>query len=152
MKILVMLISAGLGTLGFNLIFKVSPRHIPAATLGGIISCAVYVAFDLMGVNLFVSNFIAMLVAGIVSEIFARGFRAPAAIFLLPSTIPLVPGGGLYYTMTTLMSGRYNECAVYAKSTLLTGLGIAAGMISASVICGTLSHILSERKAKKRDR
>ena len=149
MKILVMIISAVIGTLGFNLMFKVNPKHIPAATAGGLLSCGVYIFFNITGANLFVSNFIAMLIAAIVCEIFARIFKAPTAIFLLPSTIPLVPGGSLYYTMSNIIFENYEVASVYGKSTLMTGLGIAAGMITSSVICGTISHLISDPKYKR---
>ena len=149
MRIITMLIAGGLGTLGFNLMFKVNLRHIPVATLGGIISTGIYVFFDALGANVFVSNFIAMLIAAMISEIFARIFRAPAAVFLLPCTIPLVPGGSLYYTMSNLMFENYDAMLNYGKSTLLTGLGIAAGMITASVIWNTLSHVVLKKSKEK---
>ena len=148
MRIVIMLISAGLGTLGFNLIFKVNPKHIPVATLGGILSCGIYLFFDTVGVNLFVSNFIAMLVAGIACEIFAKVFKAPAAVFLLPCAIPLVPGGSLYYTMSSLIFDNVAIGLEHGKATLLTGLGIAAGMIAASVIWTSLSHFISSKRKK----
>jgi len=146
-----MLIAAALGTLGFSLIYQVNVKHLPAATLGGVISCGVYIIFNALGTGPFVSNFVAMLVAAIVSEIFARLFRAPTAIFLLPCVIPLVPGGGLYYTMSNLISENYSRAADYGKSTLLTALGIAAGMIAASVIWSFVVHYSSKNKkdAKK---
>jgi uncharacterized membrane protein YjjB (DUF3815 family) len=146
---IIMLIAGGLGTLGFSLMFRVNPKHMPIATLGGVISCAIYIAFDLLGANLFVSNFAAMLVSGVLCEIFARIFRAPAAIFLLPCVIPLVPGGSLYYTMSYLMSENYETMLTYGKSTLLTALGIAAGMISASVVWTMVTYFMEKKNNNK---
>ena len=152
MSELVILIAGVLGTLGFSLLFKVNARHIPTAMLGGFISCGIYLMLDALGANLFVSNFFAMLIAAIVSEIFARVFRAPAAIFLLPCTIPLVPGRGLYYTMSSLIYENYDAMVLYGKSTLLTALGIAAGMIVASATWSMIMHFAAKRnKAKKPD-
>ncbi len=151
MKEVIMLISATLGTLGFTLIYKTNPKHIPFATLGGILSCGVYLFFNATGLNVFVSNFIAMSVSAMVCEIFARILKAPAVIFLLPSVIPLVPGGSLYYTMSNLIFGNYEAVVFYGKTTLLTGLGIAAGMITASVIMAIISHyFLRDRKNKNK--
>lgn len=150
MNPIVMLISGGVfGTLGFSLMFKVNPKHIPISTLGGIISCAIYIAFDLLGANPFVSNFLAMLVSALLCEIFARIFRAPAAIFLLPCVIPLVPGRGLYYTMSSLISENYDAVVSYGKSTLLTALGIAAGMIVASAVWAMVTHYTSKKNITK---
>ena len=145
MNVIIMLIAAGLGTFGFNLIFKINPKHIPIASLGGVISCAIYVAFDMLGANLFVSNFVAILISATLCEIFARIFRAPAVIFLLPCVIPLVPGGSLYYTMSYLISENYEAMAIYGKSTLLTALGIAAGMITSSAIWTMVTHFSSKK-------
>ena len=145
MNVISMLISAGIGTFGFTLIFKVNPKHIPIASLGGVISCAIYVAFDMLGANLFVSNFMAILITAMLCEVFARIFRAPAVIFLLPCVIPLVPGGSLYYTMSYLISENYEAMAIYGKSTLLTALGIAAGMITSSAIWAMVAHFSSKK-------
>ena len=150
MNSIIMLISGGIfGTLGFSLLFRVNPKHIPISTLGGIISCAIYIAFDLMGANAFVSNFIAMLISAILCEIFARIFRAPAAIFLLPCVVPLVPGRGLYYTMSSLISENYDAMVTYGKATLLTGLGIAAGMIVASAVWAMVMHFLAKKNGAR---
>ena len=149
MTSLIMLISGGIfGTLGFSLLFRVNPKHIPISTLGGIISCGIYIAFDLLGANPFVSNFIAMLVSALLCEIFARVFRAPTAIFLLPCTIPLVPGRGLYYTMSSLISENYVAMVTYGKATLLTGLGIAAGMIVASAVWAMVMHFMAKKQSQ----
>ena len=149
MTSLIMLISGGIfGTLGFSLLFRVNPKHIPISTLGGIISCGIDIAFDLLGANPFVSNFIAMLVSALLCEIFARVFRAPTAIFLLPCTIPLVPGRGLYYTMSSLISENYVAMVTYGKATLLTGLGIAAGMIVASAVWAMVMHFMAKKQSQ----
>ena len=152
MKILITLIAGVLGTLGFNLMFKVHPKHLPVATLGGFISCGIYLFLDHTGSNLFVSSFVSMLVAAIVCEIFARIFKAPTAIFVLASAIPLVPGGSLYYTMSNLIFENYEAVSFYGKSTLLIGLGIAAGMISASVLCNMINHLASIQKHKNTEK
>jgi uncharacterized membrane protein YjjB (DUF3815 family) len=149
MNELVILIAGVLGTLGFSLLFKVNARHIPTAMLGGLISCGIYLMLDALGANLFVSNFFAMLIAAIVSEIFARVFRAPAAIFLLPCVVPLVPGRGLYYTMSTLISENYNAMVAYGKATLLTGLGIASGMIVASAVWAMVMHFMAKKNGAR---
>ena len=144
-EIIIILIAGVFGTLGFSLLFKVNARHIPAAMFGGLVSCGIYLALDVLGANPFVSNFFAMLIAALVSEIFARVFRAPAAIFLLPCTIPLVPGRGLYYTMSSLISENYDAMVTYGKSTLLTALGIAAGMIVASAVWTMVTHFMIKK-------
>jgi uncharacterized membrane protein YjjB (DUF3815 family) len=71
----------------------------------------------------------------------ARILRAPALVFLLPSAIPIVPGGALYYTIYNLLN--YNEGAFLenAKSTLSVALGIAIGMSVSSIVIGVILQL-----------
>ncbi len=149
MNLWAMLISGTLGTLGFTLIFRTNPRLIPAATLGGFLSTGLYILFDSLGANLFISNFIAMACAGFAAEILARILHAPAAVFLLPAAIPLVPGGSLYYTMSNLIFGNTEAFMSSGASTIMTGLGIAAGMITSSMIFAIISKSIALYKKEK---
>ena len=46
--------------------------------------------------------FIATVVVSIYSEILARKCKAPTTCFQIVSILPLVPGGGIYYTMESV--------------------------------------------------
>jgi len=146
---MIKLIAAAAGTLGFALVFKANARHLPAITVGGIMASAIFLYLDLLGVNLFVSNFVAVAALAILSEIFARVFRAPTAIFLLPGTIILFPGGNLYYAMSGLILKNYELAAKNGKAALLIGLGIAGGMIAASVICAPITRAIDKWRSDK---
>ena len=141
---IIKLIAAALGTLGFALIFKANSRHLPAITVGGILASGIFLYFGLLGTNLFVSNFLAVAALAILSEIFARLFRAPTAIFLLPGTVILFPGGNLYYAMSGLILKDIPLAAENGKAALLIGLGIAGGMIAASVVCGSITRAIEK--------
>lgn len=144
------LIAGTLGTLGFSLLFKIDIKRLLPATLCGLLSCGIYLYLDIEGASLFLSNFTAMAVAALVSEILARILRAPAAVFSLSSTIPLIPGGKLYYTMSGFIFGNYSEALKYGKETLAIGLGIAGGMIAASVIWALVINTLNKKKNNQR--
>ncbi|MDE5996512.1 MAG: threonine/serine exporter family protein, partial [Eubacterium sp.] len=64
----------------------------------------------------------------------ARIIKTPANIILLPSTIPLLPGGSLYYTLSYLLHSDRKNCLIYAKETILVGAGIALGAVFISII------------------
>ncbi len=148
--IITKLIAATVATLGFALIFKANARHLAAITVGGTIASAIFIYLDVLGANLFVSNFVAVAALAILSEIFARLFRAPTAIFLLPGTIILFPGGALYYAMSGLILKNPSLAAENGLAALLIGLGIAGGMISASVICGVITRAIDKAKAGRK--
>ena len=81
----------------------------------------------------------------IYSETCASLRRTPATVFLLPSLIPLVPGGSLYYTMSYLISSDYSQAYNYGMSTVYVVLGIAGGVVTASLIV----YAIRSFKAKK---
>ena len=149
-EIAIKLIAAVFGTLGFALIFKANARHLPAITVGGVIASAIFIYLDILGANLFVSNFVAVAALAILSEIFARSFRAPTAVFLLPGTIILFPGGNLYYAMSGLILKDTAFAAENGKAALLIGLGIAGGMIAASVVCGSITRAIEKWRTDKK--
>ena len=59
----------------------------------------------------------------------ARIKKSPATIFLVPSTIPLIPGGVLYQTMEFMVKGESELAMQAGKRTLLLAAGIALGMM-----------------------
>ncbi len=40
---------------------------------------------------------------GTLGELFARYFKKPATVYIIPGIVPLVPGAGMYYTMLALV-------------------------------------------------
>ncbi|MBQ8509249.1 MAG: threonine/serine exporter family protein [Clostridia bacterium] len=134
--IIVRLITALLGTLGFAIMFRVSRSRLPWAALGGLLTYAVYELFwQLLGDPL-ISAFASSLFMALYSEALARILHAPTIIFLFPCAIPIVPGGGLYYTVYNLLFWNEAEFVRNAKSTASIVLGMAVGVSVASIIIG----------------
>lgn len=55
--------------------------------------------------NDIIQSFFAIIVVAVYSEIMARLYKAPATVYLVVGLIPLVPGGGIYYTMEYCING-----------------------------------------------
>ena len=131
---IVMLITAALSTLGFSILFYVHPRRLLVATLGGTLTCGVY----LLGVHFIggelLPNLLGALVGAGFSEIMGRLTKVPVPIYMVPCVIPLVPGGGLYATMFNFVAGNYDAAATAGMRTLQIALGIAGGIVIASVL------------------
>ncbi|MBQ8552060.1 MAG: threonine/serine exporter family protein [Clostridia bacterium] len=144
--IVVRLITAMLGTVGFAMLFRVSRKRLPWAALGGLLTWAVYELFTHLFGDPLISAFASSLFMTLYSEALARVLRAPAIIFLFPCAIPIVPGSGLYYTVYNLIF--YNENAFFAnaKTTLSIVLGMAVGMSVASIVVGALLHAVRTLK------
>jgi uncharacterized membrane protein YjjB (DUF3815 family) len=80
----------------------------------------------------------------LLAEIFARMFKAPATVFLITGIIPLVPGGGLYYTMDALIDGNM---ALFAEKGI-EAAGIAGAIAAGSSLVSSMVRILPKRKRK----
>ena len=70
---------------------------------------------------------LATIAVAVLSEIFARLYKTPATVFLIIGIIPLVPGGGIYYTMEALINGDLPLFVRYGMETAASAGAIAVG-------------------------
>lgn len=68
-------------------------------------------------------------------------FKTPAIIILLPSTIPLLPGGALFRAMYSLLNEEYDSFIMYTKETLITAFAISMGAITMYIILNIVRYI-----------
>ncbi len=133
MSILIQLLTAFLGSLGFALLFGVRKRHLLPAALGGMLSWGVYLAMDLwLGMN-FLSCLAASVFAVGYAELMARVRKIPALLLTVPAIIPLVPGATLYYAMSEAVHGDLAQARAFGSQTLVSALAIAGGISFAIV-------------------
>ncbi len=133
-ELVIALVSATLGTLGFSVFFYVHPRRLLPATLGGCVACAIYLLTKYFWGGELLPNFIAATVVATYAEICARVTKVPVPVYLLPGVIPLVPGSALYYTMFNLVTEQYRTAIFYGRVALQVALGIAGGIAVGSVL------------------
>ena len=147
----IQILTGGLGTLGFALIAHVRPRLLPSATLGGLLSWAIYLWIYALTGSVFLGTLISTMAVYTWSEIMARIMKAPVTIFLVPGILPLLPGSYLYYTVLALLNGEDASFQFYGYTTVIVTLGIACGVVAASIIISyfikTMEH-LNSRKAR----
>ena len=62
--------------------------------------------------------------------------------------IPTVPGGSLYYTMRYLILSDFDIALKKLIETLEVGLGIAGGIVTVSIIFGSIMDYIHKRKKK----
>ena len=146
--IAVKLITATISTFGFSILFFVHPRRLPVATLGGVLTCGVYLlAVHLLGGEL-IPNMLAALVGAGFSEVMARVTKTPVPVYMMPCIITLVPGSKLYATMFSIVTGDYAAASAEGMCTLEIALGIAGGIVIASVL-GIIFRPRSRSKTKR---
>jgi uncharacterized membrane protein YjjB (DUF3815 family) len=147
-RVIVMLISGALGTLGFSVLFYIHPRRLILATMGGLLCTGVYLLAGYWIGGELLPNLLGALVGAGFSEICARLTKVPVPIYMVPCVMPLVPGSALYATMFNFVAGNYDAAADAAMTTLVVALGIAGGIVIASVF----SLVLRPHKFRPKDR
>ena len=149
-RLLTILLTPAISTFGFSVMFRVRMRHLPAATIGGILAYLYYLGADKIISGEFFPNFMAAFLVAIYCEICARVLRAPVQIYLIPVLVPLFPGGTLYYAMYYLVAQNYTLFTENLILTLEAAFGIAGGMIvGLAVAAAILSLIKRIRKPKQ---
>lgn len=108
---------------GFAVIYNIHGPGILICGFGGGIGWLVYLLTEPLG-NDITRTLLAAVVIAVYSEIMARLRRCPVTGYLLVGIFPLVPGGGVYYTMEHAVNG---ENALFLDSFLHT-LGLAGAL------------------------
>lgn len=154
-QIMVQLIAAFLGSLGFALLFNIrGNRLLPAAT-GGLLAWGTYLVVGIWSQSDPLRFLIASIVLTFYAELFARIKKTPATLFLVAGTIPLIPGGYLYHTMNDAVHGRWTAFLVSGKDTMVLAVAIAIGMLVAMSVLQSITRINAYRiclKTKKNTR
>lgn len=128
------LLWALLATVGFGLLFRTPLRDLPLAALGGALAWGAYLWADASSGSPAFAYFAASVAVGLYAEALAWLSRRPASLFILCAIIPLVPGGGMYYTMFHAVSGDMGRAVDSGFAALTAAGAIAAGLAVASAI------------------
>ena len=76
-------------------------------------------------------------------KFFARLCKTPVTTFIVCALIPLVPGGGMYYTMLEVIQGNVQEALVKGLETLSIAGVLALGILVVST--GTQFYLRTKR-------
>lgn len=144
MLILVTIISY-IATFGFCIAFNIRGKKIFFAALGGAISWFFYSLPLNHGVSEIFSLFISSVIFSTYSEIMARIYKTPVTTFVVCALIPLVPGGGMYYTMREAISGNISKSLELGLNAIASAGTLALGVLFVS----TLTRLLLSSKRKK---
>ena len=145
----IQMLTAVIGTIGFSLIFRVRLIHLPFVAIGGLLTYFVYYSLEQIGWNLFLISFLGAVAGAVYSEFAARLRRSPVIVFVLPSMVPIIPGGALYRSMDALINKRYESLFDNFGGTVSIGLGMAGGIVAVSVMAAVIVGIKEQIKAKK---
>lgn len=137
---------AGLATAGFASLFNLRGKDLPLAAAGGALGWAVAAPLQALTGSQAVGYCAASVVIGAWAEIIAAIRKRPASVYIACGIIPLVPGGGMYYTMLEYVRGNSWNGLATAFSTLQAAGAIAVGL----AVSSAASRLLSLRNAARR--
>lgn len=143
----VQLLTAFLGALGFAILYHIRGLRLWAAGLGGLLSWAFYLFLAHLGGSVLIVNIGAAGFSAAYAEVMARLFKSPATLFVIPSVIPLVPGGSLYYAMYSAVTGDRAALSRYGYETGSAALGIAIGIAGVTSVC----HLIMVRRRNRQN-
>ena len=131
-------------TLGFGILFNIRGKKLFYAGLGGGLSWFISLYCEGLGLNTTSSFFITSIIFSIYSEIMARILKTPVTTLIICALIPLVPGGGMYYTMFEAINGNIMKSFELGLNTISSAGSLALGIIFVS----TLTRLFFQAKRK----
>ena len=133
------------GCVGFFICFNIYGPGGLLCALGGLLTWVTYrVIFNFSGDDI-AAYFLATIVASCYSEIMARIRKYPAISYLVISIFPLIPGAGVYYTMTHAVKGDMASFATQGTHTVAIAGAMAVGILLST----TLVRIVTTKAIRK---
>jgi len=123
------LISAFIVSFSFAILTNSPSKSLLYCGINGMCGWFVNILLLRFGFTQILSVFFAALAINVLSEIFARSLKNPVPIFLIPGLIPLVPGAGMYNTMTALLKSQFELAIKTGMQTLLIAGSIAVAIM-----------------------
>ena len=141
-----------LSSIGFGILFNLRGRRLMLAGVGGMLGWTLYlILYHYTGQEV-VCYGLATIATTLYSQALARIVKSPATLFLVPSVVPMLPGGYLYYTMLYAVQGNWEQFLSEGVLTLSTAAAIAVGIMVGSSLYTTLLAIKRILTGERRDR
>ena len=120
--------------LGFVILFNVHDWGSVLCALGSALTWIVYLLCSRAGFSIYSANFFSEVVAAVYSEGMGRWRKCPVTSYLVISSIPLLPGAGIYYTMSIGLSGSVQAALQKGLETAGIAGSLAVGILLVSTV------------------
>lgn len=138
---IIQLICAFAAIYGFGVLIGVPRKYLWCAGVEGVVGWGVYLFFEEWQ-GVLAGAFLCSLVIAVMAHIFARIFKSPVTVFLIPGILTVVPGNGMYQTVYMLLVGNQEASMEYLLQTIEV-----AGMIALAVfIIDSAIYMLPRKK------
>lgn len=130
----------------FAIIYNVQGLGVLICSLGGALGWLVYLLSAPLLQSDIAQMFAAAVAISIYAEVMARKRKFPVTGYQLVAILPLVPGGGIYYTMEHAINGEIDAFLASFLHTLGVAGAIAVGVLLVSSIVRMWQNIHHNRK------
>ena len=144
------ILAGALGGLGFSIVFGVRKKYMALIALNAGLSWAVYLAVNALAGD-FAGNMASAMFCSLMAAVLARRIKVPTVVLQMPATVPMIPGGSLYYTMLYVFSGDMLNAKLCFLSTIRAIFGMAIGFAVVSVLLRTLAEKRNSAQAAALD-
>ena len=142
---LLQVVMAFFGTIGFGMVFRSRGKKLFLAGVGGMLAWALFLLLGCWIESEPIRYFIVSVIISIYAEVLARICKTPAGTFGILSLVPLVPGGGLYYSADYALSGDMQAFAAKALSTLSLTAMLSVGIVLVAALAKFISSVRRSR-------
>lgn len=126
---LIQVIAAFFATIFFSIMFNTSKSELIYCGLIGALGWLTYLISLELELSIVSASFFGALVVSTFSQILARLRKNPVTLFQVAGIIPLVPGAGMYHTLSAIVRGEYTLANEMGSITLQVAGSIALAMI-----------------------
>ena len=132
MSYLVQFIAAIMSTVGFALVFSIPLKTLAVSAVNGGFGWVVFKYVIDLTDSKYVAIFVSALSITFISEMLAKKLRYPVSVFIMPGIINLVPGEGIYNTMSYFANNQSELALSSFYSTIVVAGSISFGILLAS--------------------
>ena len=142
---LLQIVMAFFGTIGFGILFRSRGKKLLLGGLGGMLSWTLFLLLGCWIESEPIRYFIVSVIISVYAEVLARICKTPAGTFGILSLVPLVPGGGLYYSADYALSGDMGAFVEKALSTLSLTAMLSVGIVLVAAFAKFISSVRRNR-------
>jgi uncharacterized membrane protein YjjB (DUF3815 family) len=142
------LLTSFIAAAAFGIIFNAPKRSLIKCGTVGMFGWIIYIILVMYEYDTVLATLVASFVVAVVSQIFAKVYKAPVIIFSVAGVIPLVPGGIAYDAMRNFVENDYNAAINLAAKAFMISGSIAVGLIFSEVINQIIRNAKLNPKAK----
>ena len=130
------------GCYGFSILFNIHGKGMVLCVIGGAATWMIYLLCEELGLDVYTVNLYATIFAALYSEVMARVRRCPVTPYLVIAIFPLLPGAGVYYTMSLGLQGEMIEALRKGLETA----GIAGSLAVGILLVSTVFRFMTARR------